>query len=75
MAKKKELANPKPPLKTTKSQGSVPPVRSTFIEEIIQKVESQASVGPQKGSTLIPQTKNSPNEAHAEVHSITEGTE
>jgi hypothetical protein len=35
MTKKKEPEKPKPPPKTTKSQGLVPPRRSTFIEKII----------------------------------------
>jgi hypothetical protein len=51
MTKKKEPEKPKPPPKTTKSQGSVAPGRSTFIDEIIRKDESQASVGPRRGST------------------------
>jgi hypothetical protein len=51
MTKKKEPEKPKPPPKTTKSQGPVAPGRSTFIDEIIRKDESQASVGPRRGST------------------------
>jgi hypothetical protein len=35
MTKKKEPEKLKPPPKTTKSQGPVPPGRSTFIDEII----------------------------------------
>jgi len=53
----------------------VPPGRSTFIDEIIQKIESQASVGRWKGSIEIPQAMNSPIVAHAEVHSETKGIE
>jgi hypothetical protein len=53
----------------------MPPGRSTFIDEIIRKDESQALVGPQKGSTRIPQEKNSPTASHVEVHSRTEGIE
>jgi hypothetical protein len=75
MNKKKERENKIPPPKTTKYQGLVPPGRSNFIDEIIQKVESQASVGPQKGSTGIPQEENSQTAAHAEVHRGTEGIE
>jgi hypothetical protein len=75
MTKKKEPEKLKPPPKTTKSQGLVPLGRSTFIDEIIRKVESQASVGPRKCSTRTPQATNSPTAAHAEVHSGTEGTE
>jgi hypothetical protein len=75
MTKKKDLEKPKPPQKITKPQGSVLPGRSTFIDDIIQKVESQASVGPRKGSTQIPQVVASPTAAHTEIHSKTEGTE
>jgi hypothetical protein len=53
----------------------VPPRRSTFIDEIIRKDESQALVGPRKGSTRIPQATNSPTATHVEVHSGTEGAE
>jgi hypothetical protein len=75
MTKKKEPEKLKPPPKNTKSQGPVPPGRSTFIDKIIRKDESQASVGPRKGSTRIPQATNSPTTTHAEVHRRTEGTE
>jgi hypothetical protein len=51
MARKKDLEKPKPPPKITKTQGSVIPRRSTFIDKIIKKGESQASVGPRKGPT------------------------
>jgi hypothetical protein len=51
MTKKKEPEKPKPPPKTTKPQGPVPLGRSTFIDNIIRKAESQASVGTWKGST------------------------
>jgi hypothetical protein len=51
MTRKKDLEKPKPPQKITKTQGSVIPGRSTFIDEIIKKGESQASVGPRKGPT------------------------
>jgi hypothetical protein len=51
MTKKKDLEKPKPPPKITKAQGPVLPGRSTFIDDIIRKDESQASVGPRKGST------------------------
>ena len=50
------------------------PGRSTFIDDIIQKDESQASVGPRKGSTQAPQAVDSPNASHIEVHSRTKGT-
>jgi hypothetical protein len=51
------------------------PRRSTFIDEIIKKGESQASVGPRKGSTRIPQIVVSPTVAHAEIHKKSKGTE
>jgi hypothetical protein len=51
MTKKNEPEKPKPPPKTTKAQGPVLPGRSTFVNDIIQKSESQASVGPRKIST------------------------
>jgi hypothetical protein len=75
MTKKKDLEKPKPPPKITKAQGLVLPGRSTFIDYIIRKVESQASVGPRKGSTQIPQVPVSPTTSHAEIHRKTEGTE
>jgi hypothetical protein len=54
MNKKKDLEKTKLPPKMTKAQGLVLPRRSTFIDKIILKVESQASVGPRKGPTQIP---------------------
>ena len=51
------------------------PRRSTFIDKIIKKGESQASVGPRKGPTRIRQAIVSPNTAHAKIHRKTEGTE
>jgi hypothetical protein len=48
MTKKKDLEKPKPPPKITKAQGSMLPGRSTSIDNIIRKVEFQASVGPRK---------------------------
>jgi hypothetical protein len=75
MTRKKDLEKPKPPPKTTKNQGSVIPRRSTFIDEIIKKGESQALVGPRKGPTRIPQEVVSPTMAHAEIHIKYEGTE
>jgi hypothetical protein len=51
MNKTKESEKPKPPPKTTKSQGLMAPGRSTYIDEITRTDESQASIGPQKGST------------------------
>jgi hypothetical protein len=51
------------------------PGRSTFIDDIIQKSESQASVEPRKGSNQIPQEAVSPTTTHAKIHNKTEGTE
>jgi len=76
MSKKKEPEKKKKTLpKTTKSQGPVPPRRSTFTDEIIWKYESQALTGLQKGSTWVPKATNSPIATYTEVHSGTEGTE
>jgi hypothetical protein len=75
MTKKKYLEKPKPPPKITKAQGPVLLERSTFIDDIIRKAESQASVGPRKGSTRIPQEAVSPTTTHVEIHSKIEGTE
>jgi hypothetical protein len=61
--------------KTTKAQGSVLPGRSTFIDDIILKVEYQSSIGARKGSTQIPQAIVSPATAHDEIHNKTGGTE
>jgi hypothetical protein len=69
MTKKKEPKKTKPPPKDTKYQGSVLPGRNTFIDNIIQKTESQATVGPRRGSTRIRQETVSPTTTHAEVHS------
>jgi hypothetical protein len=51
------------------------PGKSTFIDEIIKKGESQALVGPRKGPTQIPQAVVSPTMAHIEIHRKYEGTE
>ena len=63
----------------SKPKGSVVLGRTTFIDEIIRKVESQASIGPKiiskKSPTIIPQAVASPSTAHAEIHSETEGSE
>lgn len=51
----------------------------TFIDEIIQNAESQASIGPQrvfgKGSTIISKAEKLPTTAHAKIHKKTEGSE
>ena len=53
--------------------------RTTFIDEIIRKVESQASVGPkiifEKCPTIIPSVTASPSTAHVEIHNENEGYE
>ena len=50
--------------------------RSTFIDEIYKKAESQPSVGPRKVTSKQPtsslQASGSPSEAFAEVHSQTD---
>ena len=51
------------------------PERNTFIDEIIKKGKSQASIRPRKGSTQIPQETVSPAAADAEIHSKTGVTE
>ena len=74
MNKKKDHEKWKPPPKTNKAQGSVLPGKSTFIEDIIWKEESQAFIGARKGSTQIPQATVSPAAAHDEIHNKTGGT-
>lgn len=55
MTKKKRVEKDLIPLpRFEKSKGLVPLRRSTFIDEIIRKVESQSSVGPQIVSTRNP---------------------
>lgn len=80
MTKKKRpekdiIPHPKP----EKSKGPVTIGRSTFIEEIIRKVESQSSVGPWTIATRHPtislQVTGSPSVANAEIHNNTEGSE
>jgi hypothetical protein len=51
------------------------PGRSTFIEKIIKKGESQDLVGPKKRPTRIPQAVVSPTMAHVEIHRKSEGIE
>ena len=50
--------------------------RSTFIDEILKKVESQPSLGPGKVTSRKPtsslQATGSPSVAFAEVHSQTD---
>ena len=62
-----------------KPKGPVILGRTTCIEEIVKRVESQASVGPKifptQSPTTLPQAAASPSVAHAEIHSETEGSE
>jgi len=73
---KKPEQNQKPPFKIEKAKGSVTLGRTTFIDEIYKKVESQPSVGPRKINSKQPtsslQATGSPSVAFAEVHSQTE---
>lgn len=68
-----------PPPKSIKPKGSLNFPRTTFIDKIIRRVESQASVGFQailgKSSTAIPQAIGSPSAAHAEIQSQVGGLE
>ena len=76
MTRKKNI-DQNPPLKYTKPKGLVVLGRTTYIDETIKKVESQASVGPRTIATQIlttlPQAAASPSATHAEIHSKTEG--
>ena len=53
--------------------------RTTFIDKIVKRVESQASVGfqaiPGKISTIIPQEVGSPSAAYAKIQSQVGGSE
>ena len=73
---KKPEKNPKPLPKPEKAKGPVTLGRSTYIDEIYKKVESQPSVGPKKVTPKQPtsslQASGSPSEAFAEVHSQTD---
>jgi len=80
MTKKKRVEKDiLPPPRSEKSKGSVPLGRSTFIDEIIRKAESQSSVGPRTVSTRNPtitlQVAGSPSVADAKIHNKTEGSE
>lgn len=67
-----------PPPIFEKSKGPVTLGRSTFIDEIIRKAESQSSVGPRTISTRNPtvtfQVAGSPSVADVEIHSKIEGS-
>jgi len=73
---KKPEKNIKPPPKPKKAKGPVTLGRTTFIDEIYKKTESQPSVGPRriisKQPTSSLQATGSPSVAFAEVHSQTE---
>ena len=68
-----------PPLKPTKPKGSVNFGKMTFIDKILRRIESRASVGfqtiPRKSSNVIPQVASSPSIAHAEIQSQIGGSE
>ena len=51
---KKPEKNPKPLPKSDKAKGSVTLGRSTFIDEILKKAESQPSVEPRKVASRQP---------------------
>ena len=77
MTKQKKLAkNPKPLPKPEKAKWLVNLGRSTYIDEIYKKAESQPSVGLRKVTSKQPtsslQASGSPSEAFAEVHSQTD---
>ena len=74
MTKQKKLEkDQKPP---SKAKGPVTLGRTTFIDEIYKKADSQPSVGYKKVNCKQPtsslQASGSPSEAFAEVHSQTE---
>ena len=67
------------PPRPEKPEGPVTLGRTTFIDNIIKKFESQPSVGPRKIASRQPTSSlratESPSVAFAEVHSQTEETE
>ena len=71
LAKKNKI-----PPKPEKTKGPVTLGRTTFINEILKKTESQPSVGPRKVVSRQPtsslQATKSPSVAFAEIHSQTE---
>lgn len=68
-----------PPPKSTKPKGSVNLGRETFIDKIVRKVESQASVEfwivPRKSPSTIHRAAASPSTAYAEIQSQIGGYE
>jgi len=77
--KKRPENNPIPHPKLEKSKGLVTLGQSTFIDNILKKVESQLSVVPRtiasRQSIVSLRATGSPSVAYAEVHSKMEGTE
>jgi len=73
---KKPEKNIKLPFKPEKAKGLVTLGRTTFIDEIYRKTESQPSVGFRKTNSKQPtsslQAAGSPSVAFAEVHSQTD---
>lgn len=67
------------PPKPEKPKGPLTLGRTTFIDEILKKTESQPSVGPRKVISRQPtsslQNTESPSIAFADIHSQTEGIE
>ena len=65
--------------KSSQSQGLVILGRTTYIDEIIRKAESQASIGPRtisiQNPITLPQAVASPSVAHAKIHGEIEGVE
>ena len=65
--------------KSSQSQGPVILGRETYIDEIIKRAESQASVRPRtisiQNPIMLPQATASPSMAHVEIHGETEGFE
>ena len=67
------------PPKIEKPKGPVTLGRTTFIDKIHKRTESQPSVGSRRTISRQPtsslQATESPSEAFAEIHSQTEGIE
>ena len=65
--------------KSSQSQGPVILGRTTYIDEIIKKAESQASIGPItisiQSPITLPQAEASPSIDYAEIHRQTKGSE
>ena len=67
------------PLKSTKPKGPVTLGKTTYIDEINKKVESQASIGTRTihvwSPTIVSQGASSPYTTDAEIHTEIEGFE